>query len=256
LPQNHDDPIAGHFAAKQTIELVTRKYYRLGIARDIAQYTDTCVVCAQSKSCKQKSYGKPQSLLTPTKPWANISLDFIVGLPRSGRTPESKEKNAILIVVDSYTKMARYFAVTDKTDIPSLAEVLALKLVLKGVGFPESIVLNRGQVTSKFWSAFCFYLRIRCQMSSVYHPQRDGQTERQNRTIEQYLRSYINYHQEHWVKWLPLAEFVYNNSFHASTGVTPFFALMGHHHQMKDTLRELSEDSRVSDVPIAKERAV
>ncbi len=164
-------------------------------------------------------------------------LNFIVGLPRSRHTPESKEKNAILIVVDRFTKMVRYFAVSDEIDTPSLAEVLALKLVHKGVGFPESIVSDHGpQLTSKFWSAFCFHLRIQRQMSSEYHPRTDGQTEGQNCTLEQYLRSYIIYRQDDWVKWLPLAELAYNNSVYASRGVNPFFALMGHHPWTEDTL--------------------
>jgi hypothetical protein len=91
-------------------------------------------------------------------------------------------------------------------------------------------------------------------MSFVYHPQRDGQTEQQNRTLEQYLRSFINYRQDDLVEWLPLAEFAYNYSVHAPIGVNPFFALMGHHPQTEDLLRELSEDPCLSNLPIAKKR--
>jgi hypothetical protein len=76
--------------------------------------------------------------------------------------PENKEKNAILVVVDCFTKMVRYFTVTDKIDTPSLAEVLALKHVFKGAGLLESIVPHCGpQVTSNFWSAVVFHQRIR-----------------------------------------------------------------------------------------------
>jgi hypothetical protein len=133
--------------------------------------------------------------------------------------------------------MVRYLAVTHKIDAPSLAEVLVLKLVLKGAVFPESIVLDRSpRLTSKFMFTICFHLRIRHRMSSAYHLPIDRQTEQPNCTLEQYLRSYINYRQCNWVKWLPLAEFAYNNSVHASTRVTPFFALMGHHPRTEDTL--------------------
>ncbi len=105
------------------------------------------------------------------------------------------------MVVDHFTRMIRYFAVTDKIDAPKLAELLVHKLVLKGARIPDSIVSDRGpQLTSKFWSAFCIHLQIRCQMSSTHHPQTDEQMERQNRTLEQYLRSYVNYRQDDWVK--------------------------------------------------------
>ncbi len=77
------------------------------------------------------------------KPWADTSLNFIVDLPQYRRTPLSKKKNALLIVVDRFIKIVSDFVVTHKIDAPSLAEVLALKLVLKGTEFPESIVMDR-----------------------------------------------------------------------------------------------------------------
>ncbi len=84
-----------------------------------------------------------------------------MGLPRSRLTTESKEKSAILVVVNPLTKIGRNFAVSDKIDAPSQAELLACKLVFKGSGFPESIVSDWGpQLTSKIWSAFCYHLQI------------------------------------------------------------------------------------------------
>ncbi len=178
MRRNHNNSIAGHCAAKRTLELVAHKYLWLGMKRDVAQYMDTCMVWTQSKSCTHKLYRELQFLPTPTESWVDISFDFIVGLLRSRRTLESKEKNAILAIVDRFTKIVMYFAVTDKIDAPSLKEVLAQKLVLKGAGFLESIVSDRGpQLISKFWSAFSSCLRIQRHMSSAYHPQTDGQTE-------------------------------------------------------------------------------
>ena len=66
-------------------------------------------------------------------------------------------------------------------------------------------------------------------MSTVFHPQTDGQTERQNQVLEHYLRMFVNYQQDDWVSLLPIAEFAYNNSTHASTRLTPFYSLMGYH---------------------------
>jgi hypothetical protein len=201
LHRNHDDLVAGHFTYKRTLELVARKYYCPGLEGDVERYTASCAVCAKAKSCTQKPYRESQSLPTPTGPWSDISLDFIVGLLLSRHTPKSKEKNSILVVVNRYSNMVRYFPVTDGIDAPGLVDILARKLVLKGMGFPKSIVSDHGpRLTYKFWSALCFYLRIRRCMSSAYHPLTDGLTERQNRTLEQYLCSYINYHHDDWVK--------------------------------------------------------
>jgi hypothetical protein len=70
---------------------------------------------------------------------------------------------------------------------------------------------------------------VKRRLSTAFHPQTDGQTERQNQTIEQYLRCYCNYRQDDWYSKLPLAEFTYNNSVHSTTGLTPFYALYGYH---------------------------
>ncbi len=94
------------------------------------------------------------------------------------------------MVVDRFTKSARYYTVTSEKIAPQLANVITRKLVLRGAGFPNSIVTDRGtQFTSKFWTALCYHLRIKRQLSTAYHLQTDGQTKRQNRTLEQYVRA-------------------------------------------------------------------
>ncbi len=130
--------------------------------------------------------------------------------------------------------MARYIPVRNTIDAAQLVSILVHKLILRGAGVPSSIVSDRGpQFTSKFWSALCYHLRIKRRLSTAYHPQTDGQTERQNQTLEQYLRAYINYHQSDWSRWLVFAEFAYNNSVHASIGMTPLMAAEGRHAQME-----------------------
>src|SRR6202008_1417822 len=81
----------------------------------------------------------------------------------------------------------------------------------------------------KFWGELCRNLGVSRRLSTAFHPQTDGQTERQNQSMEQYLRAYVNYQQDDWVDFLPLAEFAYNNSVNATTGMTPFFANYGMH---------------------------
>jgi hypothetical protein len=183
-------------------------------------------------------------------------MDFIMGLPESRRKRHAKPYNAILVVVDWYTKQALYFPCHDSLDAIRLAEILARKLVLRGAGISQSVVSDRGpQFTSKFWAAFYHHLRINRRLSTAYHLQTDGRTEHKNQTLEQYLRDYVNYLQDDWVYWLPLAEFAYNNSAHASTGVTPFYAEKGFHPSIEATVQAIPADGSVPDVPDAMARA-
>jgi hypothetical protein len=137
-----------------------------------------------------------QSLPIPREPWTNIALDSIVGLLESRKSDEGKSYNAILVIVDRFSKMTRYIPIRNTIDAVKLANVLVHKLILRGAGVPSSIVSDRGpQFTSKIWSALCYYLKIKQRLSTAYHPQTDRQTERQNQTLEQYPCAYVNYHQ-------------------------------------------------------------
>ncbi len=183
-------------------------------------------------------------------------MDFIVGLLESRQKHHVKPCSAILVFIDRYTKEARYFPCHDWLDAIGLAEILTRKLVLRGAGLPQSIVsYHRPQFTLKFWAAFCYHLRINRRLSTAYYPQTDGQTEWQNQTLEQYLRAYVNYLHDDWVYWLPLAEFAYNNSVYASTGVTPFYAEKGFYPSIEATVHAIPADGTILDVPNTRVRA-
>ena len=105
-----------------------------------------------------------------------------------------------------------------------------LHYVFRFAGLPDSLVSDQGRAfIDAFWKAFCKTLGITHRLSTSYHPETDGQTERANRTLEVYLRHFVNYKQDDWVQWLPLAEFTMNSNDNASTGISPFFAAFGHH---------------------------
>jgi hypothetical protein len=134
-------------------------------------------MCAQTKPIWHKPWGTAQSLPIPREPWTDIALDFIVGLLESRNSNEGKSYNAILVIVDRFSKMTRYIPVRDTNDAAKLANVLVHKLILRGAGVPSSIVSDRGpQFTLKFWSALCYHLKIKQRLSTTYHPQTDGQT--------------------------------------------------------------------------------
>src|SRR4051794_33668941 len=121
--------------------------------------------------------------------------------------------------------MAHFIPTTTKITSEETADILVEHIISKH-GIPNDIVTDRGSVfTAQFMKAFCEGLNIKQNMSTAHHPQSDGQTERTNQTLEQYLRCYINYQQDNWKRLLPLAELSYNNTIQASTTLTPFYAL-------------------------------
>lgn len=150
-------------------------------------------------------------------------MDFIVKLP------VSSGYDSILVVVDRRTKMAHFIPCLETTTASELA-TLFFKNIFKYHGLPNNIVSDRGpQFKSTFWSELLRLLDIKPTLSTAFHPQTDGQTERVNSCLEQYLRCFVDYQQDDWFDLLPYAEFAYNNSHHASIGTSPFFANFGYH---------------------------
>ena len=125
--------------------------------------------------------------------------------------------------------MVHYKPVKITINAPGLAEVI-INMVVRHHGLPDSIVTDRGSLfTSKFWSSLCYFLGIKRRLSTAFHPQTDGQTERQNSMMEAYLRAFVNFEQNDWARLLPMAEFAYNNAKNASTGFTSFELNCGYH---------------------------
>ncbi|KAJ1039978.1 hypothetical protein NDA10_002020 [Ustilago hordei] len=160
------------------------------------------------------------------RPWGSISLDFIEGLPTSKKY-DSKTYDSILVIVDRLTKFA-ILAPTHKTVTAKQTAVLLYGHMVRLFGYPDHMVSDRGrQFISGAWKAFAEQMGVKHSLSTAYHPQTDGQTERVNQVIEQYLRMYCNYEQDDWANLLDTAAFVYNNMVHNSIGVSPFFACYG-----------------------------
>ena len=180
LRRHHDDPLAGHFGHARTLELIRRKYDWPKLPKDVREYVKTCTLCQQIKPARHRPHGQLQSLPRPERPWMDITMDFITDLPPSKK--QGKAYDCILVIVDRYTKMTRYIPTRKTIDADGLASVFFTK-IFRHYGAPRSIVTDRGTVfTAKYWSSFCFLLKIRRRLSTAFHPQTDGQTERQNQT--------------------------------------------------------------------------
>ncbi|KAJ1603299.1 hypothetical protein NDA14_005411 [Ustilago hordei] len=226
MTQCHDGITAGHVGRDATIKAAQRHYWWPNMTAWIADYVASCPVCARYKAPRHRPYGLLQPLATPDRPWGSISLDFIEGLPPSKKY-DSKTYDSILVIVDRLTKFA-ILAPTHKTVTAKQTAVLLYGHMVRLFGYPDHMVSDRGrQFISGAWKAFAEQMGVKHSLSTAYHPQTDGQTERVNQVIEQYLRMYCNYEQNDWADLLDTAAFVYNNTVHNSIGVSPFFACYG-----------------------------
>src|SRR6266850_4727836 len=220
---HHDMLIAGHGGQWKTIEKVTRNYWWGGVTRDVKCYVEGCDKCQRYKNFPVKKLGKLIPLEIPTRPWEIISTDFIVKLP------ECQGKDAVLTICDHFTKQVHLIPTNEATSAEGLARLFR-DHVWKLHGLPKAIVSDRGpQFAATIMKDLNNLLGIKTRMSTAYHPSTNGQTERDNQQVEQYLRLFINYRQDDWVDWISIAEFCYNDTIHTSTKQMPFYTNHGYH---------------------------
>ena len=173
-------------------------------------------MCQRSKTIRHKKFGLLEPIDVPMRLWNAISMDFMAGLP------ESLGYTKIWAIVDRFSKMAHFIPLTTEVPIKELA-LIFLQNIWRLHGLPESIISDRDtRFTSKFWMSLMELLQVKINMSTAFHLETDGQTERINQTLEQYIRSYCSYQQDDWASLLPLAKYAYNTSLSESSKVTPF----------------------------------
>ena len=223
----HEAPYSAHPGVHRSIRLISRVFYWPGMTRDIKRYVRGCPLCHINKVGNQKPSGLLQPLPVPTARWTDIAMDFITGLPPA----LDSGLDSILVLVDRFSKMA-HFIPCSKTITASECADLFMREIFRLHGLPLSIVSDRDKLfTSEFWQCIFDRLGTSLKLSSSYHPQTDGQTERMNRTLEEMLRPYCTNpdRQRHWERYLPLAEFAYNNTPQTATGHSPFYLCYGLH---------------------------
>ncbi|CAI7889274.1 unnamed protein product [Closterium sp. NIES-53] len=224
LEEFHDVLYAGHFGSNKTLAGIVKVYYWPHMANDVQKFVTLCDTCQGMKSSKQKKAGLLQPLPVSEQPWQVVSLDFITGLP-----PTNAEHDAILVVIDKFSKMG-HFIPTHTTARTEETAQLFLKHIISQHGIPTTLISDWDpKFTSKFWKELMSLMGTRLAMSSAYHPETDGQTERLNQIVEQLLRAACKDDINKWDLHLPVLEFAYNNAKHAATGETPFFLCYGRH---------------------------
>jgi transposase InsO family protein len=216
LTLHHDTPVAGHPGEYKTQKLVERSFWWPKLKDEVKEYVRRCDRCARFKGRNAPPPGKLQPLPIPAGPWEDISADFITDLPLSNGF------DSILVVIDRFSKEA-VFIPTVKTVTSLDTAKLYRDNVWKVHGTPKSLVSDRGpQFASKLMTDLSKMIGIELKLSTAFHPQTDGQTERLNRDLQQYLRIFTCEKQREWADWLAIAQFAYNNKTQEATRKSPF----------------------------------
>jgi hypothetical protein len=228
VEHEHGLPAHGHQGVRKTLDRVSRTYYFPGIRKVVKDVVRNCDTCIRNKAARHAPYGELKTYTTPPQPWKSIAMDFVVKLPLSKEPWTGHEYDSILVITDRLTKYAYMVPYNESSTAETLSQVF-LRTIIANHGMPREVISDRDKLfTSKFWTTLMALLGTKRKLSSAFHPQTDGQTERINQTMEAYLRCYVNYKQNNWVELLPLAQYAYNSAESEGTGVTPFFANYGY----------------------------
>jgi hypothetical protein len=218
----HDGMLTGHPGKEGTLCLMRRRYFWPGMDTFVKRFVRNCLGCGRNTIWRDRRKGLLKPLPIPERKWQELSMDFITKLP------ESDGYKNILVVTDRLGKGMDFIPLKNIN-----AETLAwamIEHIIGNHGLPTAIVSDRGtQIVEGMWSEICRILQIKQRLSTAFHPETDGSTERANQRVWAYLRHFVDYAQSNWAKLLPMAKLAINNQDAASTGVSPFFLDHGYH---------------------------
>ncbi|GJZ38491.1 putative reverse transcriptase domain-containing protein [Tanacetum coccineum] len=222
MHESHKSKYSIHPGSDKMYQDMKKLYWWPNMKADITTYVSKCLTCARVKAEHQSPSGLLVQPEIPQWKWDNITMDFVTKLPKS-----SQGYDTIWVIVDRLTKSTIFVPMRETDLIEKLARMYLKEVVIKH-GIPVSIICDRDpRFASNFWRSLQKALGTNLDMSTAYHPQTDGQSERTIQTLEDMLRAYVIDFGNGWVKHLPLVEFSYNNSYHASIKAAPFEALYG-----------------------------
>lgn len=216
LLEYHSTPLGGHMGVAKTIARLSENFIWTGLRSDVATFVANCAECQFTKYETKRTAGLLCPLPVPFRPWEDLSLDFITGLP------PFQGKTVLLVVVDRFSK-GIHLGILPTSHTAHMVASLFIDIVVKHHGVPRSLVSDRDPLfISGFWQELFKLSGTHLRMSSAYHPQSDGQTEVINRVIEQYLRAFVHRQPGTWGKYLPWIELSHNTSWNLGTGSTPY----------------------------------
>lgn len=225
LHDAHDAPLAGHPGINSTLEILKRDYWWPAMAAEVHNYVRECIHCQRNKASNRKPAGLLHPIPVPTEKFFSVSMDLITDLPTTEHGCDS-----IVTFVDRLTKYVIVRPTVKTCTAADLANIYVQHIACKGHGLPREMLTDRDP---RFMSAFfqeCLGLfQTKHKVSTAFHPQTDGLTERYNRVVEDTLRHYVCADQTDWDEHLHFVEFAINNSVNASTGYSPYYLHNGYH---------------------------
>jgi len=218
---HHDVPIAEHGGKWKTMKLVMRNYWWPGVMRDIEKYIEDCSMCQRMKNRTEGLTGKLKLSKVPEKLWTHLTVDFITKLLLVAG------KDIVLVVCNKLFKMTYFVATTKETSAEELVQLFRDNM-WKLYRFLESMVSDRGsQFVVDLTKELNQILGIETKLSTVFHSQTDGQMERMNQKLEQYLRLFVDHKQKDWLELLASVKLTINNKIYSVTKMLPFIANYG-----------------------------
>ncbi|GJU01553.1 putative reverse transcriptase domain-containing protein [Tanacetum coccineum] len=222
MHQSHKSKYSIHPGLDKMYQDLKQLYWWPNMKVNIVTYVSKCLTCAKVKAEHQKPSGLLVQSEIPEWKWEKITMDFVTKLPKTANGYDT-----IWVIVDRLTKSAHFLPMRENDPMKKLMK-LYMKEVVTRHGVPVSIISDRdGRFTSLFWQALHKALGTRLDMSTAYHPETDGQSERTIQTLEDMLRACVLDFGKNWDRHLPLVEFSYNNSYHTNIKAAPFEALYG-----------------------------
>ncbi|KAJ3568702.1 hypothetical protein NP233_g5537 [Leucocoprinus birnbaumii] len=207
----------GHFGFDKTYETLRESFYWPGMRTYLeSAYIPSCLECQRNKAPTTKPVGPLHPLPVPDGRFSSIAMDFV------GPFPEEDGFDYLLTITDRLGADVRLVPCTTAISASELAELFFTNWYCEN-GLPTEIICDRDKLfLSAFWREFTSLLDVKVKMSTAFHPQTDGSSERTNKTVNQLLRNYVTENQEGWVRALPRVRFAIMNTVNASTGYTGF----------------------------------
>ena len=186
MNEAHKSRYSIHPGADKMYNDLCNVYWWPDMKKDISLYVAKCLTCSKVKVEHQRSSGLLVQPKIPVWKWESIAMDFITKLPRTTRGHDS-----IWVIVDRLTKSAHFLPIRETHSVEKLARIYVDEIVRRH-GVPLDIISDRdSRFTSRFWQSLQTALGTRLNLSTTYHPQTDGQTERTIQTLEDMLRTCV-----------------------------------------------------------------
>ncbi|KAI3686167.1 hypothetical protein L1987_79840 [Smallanthus sonchifolius] len=236
MNEAHKTRYSIHPGADKMYQDLRQLYWWPGMKKDTALYVAKCLTCSKVKAEHQRPSGLLEQPEIPVWKWENLAMDFITKLPRT-----SSGYDSIWVIIDRLTKSAHFLPIREDFKVEKLARIYIDEIVSRH-GVPVNIISDRdARFTSRFWQSLQKALGTRLDLSTAYHPQTDGQTERTIQTLEDMLRACVIDFGGNWDSHLSLIEFSYNNSYHTSINMAPFEAVYGRKYRSPICWNEIGE---------------